>query len=291
MVEQIMIDMADKPVGYCINNQYSSVRCTNFIKMGKNKVFAYLVNYCYTNNTDTLRLYEDKIIFNIKNNWAIKVYIEQCYLPVKYRYTSINGKADPIISFKNTETLAFNRMVMSYDGLLISKIPNKVQKEYDNVMEALRNRKNMLARALYHRVKATERLDIAKKHKNIGLCPMDDVFKLNNVSHRREIIEHYGMDTIIKSLKHKVIDKDIIDSRPYELVSIAVPDNLEDSGYRDCLYLRMTNPSTGETHFEGVPNVKSPTNRWNAALESLTVQSALAWRDGEDTYNVPVVLT
>ena len=38
----------------------------------------------------------------------------------------------------------------------------------------------------------------------------------------------------------------------------------------------MINPSTGESHFEGIANV----GRWNAPKEA-TVKEALAWRDGD----------
>jgi hypothetical protein len=38
----------------------------------------------------------------------------------------------------------------------------------------------------------------------------------------------------------------------------------------------MLNPSTGESHFEGIENV----GRWNAPKEA-TVKEALAWRDGD----------
>ena len=38
----------------------------------------------------------------------------------------------------------------------------------------------------------------------------------------------------------------------------------------------MVNPSTGESHFEGIRNV----GPWNAPKEA-TVKEALAWRDGD----------
>ena len=38
----------------------------------------------------------------------------------------------------------------------------------------------------------------------------------------------------------------------------------------------MLNPSTGESHFEGVANIGA----WNAPREA-TVKEALAWRDGD----------
>ena len=57
----------------------------------------------------------------------------------------------------------------------------------------------------------------------------------------------------------------------------------------------MINPSTGESHFEGVANVAgTPSNRgWSSGgeLQSATVKAALSWRDGDvqmqtgDTWN------
>ena len=41
----------------------------------------------------------------------------------------------------------------------------------------------------------------------------------------------------------------------------------------------MTNPSTGEYHFEGVATKED--NEWDC-IADLTVKSALAWRDGEN---------
>ena len=66
------------------------------------------------------------------------------------------------------------------------------------------------------------------------------------------------------------------------------------------LYLEMLNPSTGESHFEGVANVGS----WQG-LKQATVKEALKWRDGDanirsgnmsgrgdnEAYIVPVILT
>ena len=44
----------------------------------------------------------------------------------------------------------------------------------------------------------------------------------------------------------------------------------------------MINPSTGESHFEGIANV----GMWNAPKEA-TVKEALAWRDGDrETQNL-----
>jgi len=103
------------------------------------------------------------------------------------------------------------------------------------------------------------------------------VFKHRNATLRSNILEHYGMDALLKTLKYDTVDIDFIDGREYKLLNVEIPD--ESSGTSDSykgLYLEMLNPSTGESHFEGVANV----GQWNAPKEA-TVKEALAWRDGD----------
>jgi len=138
--------------------------------------------------------------------------------------------------------------------------------------------------------------------------PMDDVFKHRNATLRSNIIEHYGMNAIIETLEHEVVDEDVIDGRPYKLIDVTIPDysDATTDGTSKGLYLEMLNPSTGESHFEGVPNL-GQSSGWGARLTEATVKAALAWRDGdvqiresetwrigemgsEDDYVTPVVL-
>ena len=63
-------------------------------------------------------------------------------------------------------------------------------------------------------------------------------------------------------------------------------------------YLRMINPSTGEIHFEGVPNynkyfASDSDRQWarDNTILSPTVRAALAWRDNETRYAIPIKLT
>ena len=124
---------------------------------------------------------------------------------------------------------------------------------------------------------------------------------MQNVSVRREVIEHFGIDSILSTLEWKELDEDTIGGRPYQLVEVQIPDNNSRSGYRIGTYLRMKNPSTGETHFEGVPNSSTELNRsrpisaWqlNSFLKEPTVKCALAWRDNDPNqdYEVPIALT
>ena len=138
--------------------------------------------------------------------------------------------------------------------------------------------------------------------------PMDDVFKHRNATLRSNIIEHYGMNAIIETLEHEVVDEDVIDGRPYKLIDVTIPDysDATTDGTSKGLYLEMLNPSTGESHFEGVPNL-GQSSGWGPRLTEATVKAALAWRDGdvqiresetwrigemgsEDDYVTPVVL-
>ena len=112
---------------------------------------------------------------------------------------------------------------------------------------------------------------------NWDMIPIDDVFKHRNATLRSNILEHYGMDALLKTLKHDVVDIDFIDKREYKLLNVEIPDeSLGRSETYQGLYLEMLNPSTGESHFEGIQNV----GNWNAPREA-TVKEALAWRDGD----------
>ena len=127
-------------------------------------------------------------------------------------------------------------------------------------------------------------LDPSLETMNWDLVPMDDCFKHRNATLRSNIIEHYGMNAIIATLKYDVEDEDTIDGRKYRLLNVEIPDMsvviTRDDGVQTThkgLYLEMLNPSTGESHFEGIANP----GRWNAPAEA-TVKEALKWRDGDD---------
>ena len=112
---------------------------------------------------------------------------------------------------------------------------------------------------------------------NWDMIPMDDMFKHRNATLRSNILEHYGINAVLETLKYDTVDIDFIDGREYKLLNVTIPD-LASGTERDskCLYLQMINPSTGESHFEGIANV----GNWQAPREA-TVKAALAWRDGD----------
>ena len=116
---------------------------------------------------------------------------------------------------------------------------------------------------------------------NWDMIPVTDVFRHRNATLRSNIIEHYGMNKIIADLDYEIVDIDIIDGRKYKLLDVTIPDfsQVRRNGeeiYKG-LYLEMINPSTGESHFEGVAN----TGTWNG-LKEATVKAALSWRDGDN---------
>ena len=113
---------------------------------------------------------------------------------------------------------------------------------------------------------------------NWDMIPMNDIFKHRNVTLRTNILNHYGINKVLKTLKYDVVDIDFLNGGEYKLLNVTIPE-LGDNNHqveRKGLYLEMINPSTGESHFEGVANVDT----WNG-LKKATVKEALIWRDGE----------
>ena len=219
-------------------------------------------------------------------------------------------------------------------GLLVNKPNRKSKKSYQEALNQDRNQRkrnyaankeNKAALARYN--KAGGNTKFARGHwdkeegkwiapkigagtENIdwSKIPMDDVFRHRNATFRSNIIEHYGMNAIVQSLESVVVDEDIIDGRPYKLHDVTIPDysGVSNEETSQGLYLEMINPSTGESHFEGVPNLGTE-NGWGPRLTKATVKAALTWRDGdiqimesetwriadagsEENYVVPIVL-
>ena len=81
------------------------------------------------------------------------------------------------------------------------------------------------------------------------------ILSIKNAAIRIEAIRQFGINEFFSKAEMETLDK----NKNYELVKIKI-------GRRNCEYLRMINPSTGEIHFEGVkPGVK-------------TISEALSWR-------------
>jgi len=120
---------------------------------------------------------------------------------------------------------------------------------------------------------------------NYALLPIDDIFKLRNTDRRNDILNFHGLEKVISTLETKVEDEDTIDGRFYRLINVNIPDLT--SGFEEAnwgLYLEMINPSTGESHFEGIANAESSGRAmgWrNESIQEATVKAALSWRDGD----------
>ena len=118
-----------------------------------------------------------------------------------------------------------------------------------------------------------------------GKLPVDDVFKYRNMTHRTNLLNYYGLEEVLKIVDKKIVDEDTVDGRPYRVLDVEIPDYASGQGlHRRGLYLEMINPSTGESHFEGVPNTKQMQKEmggplWGEMLCEATVKAALAWRD------------
>jgi hypothetical protein len=218
-----------------------------------------------------------------------------------------------LVTFANgSKSVFFKGMKIKYTGRPKKPYPKKRVQESKTALNELRARKNAFQRLYYHRKKAAERFEAAAvfeddnkrwqtpKYVDVSQLPMDDVFKLQNVSHRRYIIDYYGMDTILAGLESTVIDSDLINGNAYELLEVIIPFSNGEDGERDQIgtYLRMVNPSTDEIHFEGVPNynkyfASDSDRQWarDNTILSPTVRAALAWRDNETKYTIPIKLT
>ena len=180
--------------------------------------------------------------------------------------------------FQDIETASIRSKNFSFgfNGKLISQIPKECKKLFDLAIDNNRIEKNRSARATG---------DYSK------LVPQD-VFKLRNVATRTELLDYYGQDKVLDSIDHDVIHKDEIDGRKYELLRFSLP--FQRFGQDDptlATYLKMINPSTGESCIEGVPN-NVQGSRWSTEIDMNTIQQALKWRDGDTSdYVIPQVLT
>ena len=285
MINKCLINKLKKiKVGELIEQYVNNSNAVLFIKINKNTVKVYLNSYNSINSKPCLSI-------NLKNEhisinrhmlgWRFYYILSQNILDnVSIRYER-NGY---ILKFANNEIVPFNNMVCDVYGNLLIEPPKYAIKEYKNLKIINREEINASARSRYHNEKAVQRLvksyelseiyggfdwDTKKVERVGNYTVMDDVFKLHNVSHRRILIDYYGIDTILGSLKHKSLDKNTFNNSNYELIEVHIPDLSNLNRFRPCNYLKMVNPSTNEIHFEGVNN------------DCTTVDSALVWRNNQ----------
>ena len=199
-----------------------------------------------------------------------------------------------LINFSDVEVATFYPMKVSWDGELLSRIPKKAKDYTENCYKEDRNTKNAAARSNYGNTRVVRLMKEAKIIDNWDKVKPMDVFSLTNVTKRTELIEHFGMETILESVPNMRVDEDEIDGRKYELLRFSFPRSMRnplESETVPATYLKMINPSTGEVCVEGVPN--NAKNSWSTDVTMNTVKEALAWRDGdpENIYLEPVALT
>jgi len=199
-----------------------------------------------------------------------------------------------LINFSDIEVATFYPMKVSWDGNLLSRIPKKVKDYTEKCYKDDRDIKNRAARSNYGNTRVVRLIKEAKETNNWNKVKPVDTFSLTNVTKRTELIRHFGMETILESVPNMRIDEDEIDGRKYELLRFSFPAGNSrplDTDTIPATYLKMINPSTGETCVEGVPN--NANNTWSDDITMNTVKAALAWRDADldDVYLEPVALT
>ena len=285
-IRTIFNTMKPMPLYSCKEDYINTVRKILYVKVTHDKIVGYCDSYGV--NSWNIIVTKDTISLNFDNQeWEFSRFINDGHLGnISTRWL----RTTRLVKFNNLETGIFTNMVMDYDFNLISEPPKQQARKHHEAINNDRNIRNGLSRARYHNIKARERLEFAKNSNDMDSLPMDDIFKLQNVSERRELIAHFGIDAVLASLETETVDTDTIDGRQYSLVTVEIPDSSV-AGFRNGTYLRMVNPSTDEIHFEGVPNLNG--DRGWGGLTKETVKHALAWRDSDSggEYKKPVILT
>lgn len=203
-----------------------------------------------------------------ENSWR-----QQC--PDYYIYDSGNEEDE---HEKNEKIPVFGGMVLAYDGKCLnldSEQGMEKQKLLDKYLDLMRLRTNRMAKARRDEKKAIAAARNAKETNNWILVDPADAFKVRNVSTRRLYLEHFSVEEIVKSMNPEVLDKSSINDSEYELLKFEIDPIEKEQAY----YLKMLNPSTGETHLEGVGPYDG-----NNGIEEETVEAALMWRDSEAMY-------
>jgi hypothetical protein len=195
-----------------------------------------------------------------------------------------------LVKCNGTEVATHFPMKLDWNGNLLSRIPKKVRLFTEKCHNDNKTIINGSARSNYANTRVVKLIREAQNTDNWDKVRPLDVFSLTNVTTRTELIEHFGMNTILDSIAHVVVNKNEIDGREYELLRFELPINNGLRATTPATYLKMINPSTGETCVEGVPNNRY--HDWGREISMNTVEQALAWRDGDsESYLVPVALT
>jgi len=204
-----------------------------------------------------------------------------------------------LVNMNGTTVATYFPIKFNWEGELIGRIPKKAKDMAIHCIQEDRKIKNSNARSNYQNTRVVRLMRLAESKNDWSKLKTSDVFCLTNVAKRTELLEHFGVETVLATLDHEVVHKDEIDGRKYELLRFQLPRTgfAWNEGVRTRIetvpatYLKMINPSTGESCIEGIPNNTQST--WRTEVTTATVQEALAWRDGDlaGKYVVPVALT
>ena len=275
-----------------------------FVKARKNTVNVY-AGWTWKQIKDLVETYEtehvvctlkpDKVIFNLRRDTRDNAASGPNYLIYNLSsFLALNllhdcwtrwSHSDTLIHTADFEFIPFARMEFSWNGKLLSSIPKSAQLRYNKWDRSRKDRINTQSRARYAQQKAEREFRKYEKDGKLDEYPVENVFTIRNAQLRSHAINAIGIEKVLAPYPSKVIDKDTIDGRPYELIDIEMPaisiyrwGQINASSPQWCLYLKMTNPSTGEYHLEGVPR---KSNQLGDHIPEDTVKGALAWRDGE----------
>ena len=183
----------------------------------------------------------------------------------------------------NKKIPLFKTMVLDYSGDCLnmdSEEAKEVQAELDKYLDLMRKRTNRMAKARRDEKKAIAAAEHAKATDNWLLVNPADTFKVRNVSTRRLYLDHFSVEEIVNSMDPVSLDKSTVNNSEYELIKIEINPVEKEFAY----YLKMLNPSTGETHLEGVGPYNNSNRGGRDGIEEETVEAALMWRDGERMY-------
>ena len=204
-----------------------------------------------------------------------------------------------IVNMNGTTVATYFPMKFTWDGDLIGRIPKEAKDKAIDCYREDRKIRNNNARSNYQNTRVIRLMKLAESRNDWSKLKTSDVLCLTNEAKRTELLEHFGSETVLATLDHEVVHEDLIDGRKYELLRFQLPSSgfVWTEGKRvrtetvPATYLKMLNPSTGESCIEGIPNNTEST--WRREVTTATVQEALAWRDGDlvGKYVVPVALT
>jgi hypothetical protein len=208
------------------------------------------------------------LLFGCRTKWSKGEHIIAC---------NMNGEP--------AEVMPHGTMNFDWSGNLVSTVPLWAEKRYNEWNRKNRDDRNRQSRARYAQAKVEREFKKFEKDGKLDEFPLDKLFQIKNAQFRTYAINTIGLEKALEPYEMVVIDKATVDNRPYELVEIELPGmetydygSTRNSAPKKCLYLKMTNPSTGEYHLEGVP--RKTDNTWDYIPEE-TVRGALSWRDGE----------